>query len=110
MFMMYVCFTLFGVHSLIHVSLIHSEFMRSNELIHTQGADADANIESGWRNYGGGYQNLRVGRWRRFVFVTGLLAGEGGHIATLPQKYRPRGGRLIFNLIKGDLDSRVDVS
>jgi len=64
---------------------------------------------SGWSDYGHSYLGATVDRWNRLCFVSGLLAGWNGQIGTLGDDCRPRDGRLIFSLIKGDHASRVDV-
>jgi hypothetical protein len=72
-------------------------------------ARSQVRLESGWQNYGGGYEINTVFKWNRYVFVEGLIRGHAGFIGTLPDDSRPTSGRLIFGVMKGHWNARVDV-
>ena len=65
---------------------------------------------NGESDYGGGYQTCRVCRRDNRVYVEGLANGNAiGHIATLPNGFRPRATH-IFMMNDHEGVSRVDVN
>ena len=68
-------------------------------------------MSSGWSNYGYTYLGATVDKYSGVCVLSGLLRGNAkyGHIGTLPSDCRPREGRLVFTLIRGGTNARVDV-
>jgi len=61
-----------------------------------------------WATYDDNWQEPTVNVWDNLCFVSGVARGEQGTIGVLAANCRPD-GRLIFNLIKGNSQARVDV-
>lgn len=66
-------------------------------------------LSQGWTNFGAGYQEARLDLWDNLCFVSGRVNGNEGQIALLGTRCRPKDGRLIFALQRGDKPARVDV-
>lgn len=67
------------------------------------------NLNGNFQPYNSGYETPSFVLWGNMVFVSGLARGWSGLIGTLPSGARPNGGRLIFALIRGGTNCRVDV-
>lgn len=70
---------------------------------------SSVSLAAPWRPFGGEYQNPRVDIINGICYLTGLVAGEGGIVGTVPPDCRPSQGRLIFTVVKGDVNSRFDI-
>jgi hypothetical protein len=66
-------------------------------------------LANGWVDYGGSYAGATYHKRDGQVTVSGLVkGGQWGHIATLPEGFRPR-ARLCFNAQNHEKITRVDV-
>jgi hypothetical protein len=77
---------------------------------HTSNGQLDAlPLANGWVDYGNVYAGATYHKQDGLVTVSGLVkGGKWGHIATLPEGFRPR-ARLCFNAQNHENMSRVDV-
>jgi len=46
---------------------------------------------------------------RSVCYLAGVINGHHGHLANLPERCRPKAGRLIFSVIRGGVPARLDV-
>jgi hypothetical protein len=70
-----------------------------------------ATLNTGWNNFGTGFQDGRYKKFGDYVFVTGLVyraSGSNTTIFTLPSGYRPA-LRRIFTVTSNNAWARVDV-
>lgn len=71
----------------------------------------NVSFNTGWGNYGGGYNNAQYKKVGDLVFLRGLVARSSGtetKIFTLPSGYRPTAQCLFSNITNGG-QGRIDV-